>query len=53
MRDQIVLACESCKRKNYRTSRNKKLSTDKLARNREKYPVQKAKGRATKYVDFD
>ena len=32
MRDQIVLACEGCKRKNYRTSRNKKLSTDKLAR---------------------
>ena len=28
-------------------------ATDKLARNREKYPVQKAKGRATKYVDFD
>ena len=25
----------------------------KLARNREKYPVEKAKGRATKYVDFD
>ena len=26
---------------------------DKLAINREKYPVEKAKGRATKYVDFD
>ncbi|MEO8303234.1 MAG: nucleotide pyrophosphohydrolase [Betaproteobacteria bacterium] len=26
---------------------------DKLALNREKYPVDKAKGRATKYVDFD
>lgn len=30
MRDQIVLACEECKRKNYRASRNKKLSTEKL-----------------------
>ena len=28
-------------------------ATAKLARNREKYPVDKAKGRATKYVDFD
>ena len=26
---------------------------DKLAQNREKYPVEKAKGRATKYVDLD
>ncbi len=26
---------------------------DKLVINREKYPVEKAKGRATKYVDFD
>ena len=26
---------------------------DKLAHNREKYPVEKAKGRATKYVDLD
>jgi dCTP diphosphatase len=26
---------------------------DKLAINREKYPVEKAKGRATKYVDLD
>ena len=25
----------------------------KLAQNREKYPVDKARGRATKYVDFD
>lgn len=32
MRDQIVLACEECKRKNYRASRNKKLSTEKLSR---------------------
>jgi large subunit ribosomal protein L33 len=31
MRDEIVLACEKCKRKNYRASRNKKLSTEKLA----------------------
>jgi large subunit ribosomal protein L33 len=30
MRDQIFLACEECKRKNYRASRNKKLTTDKL-----------------------
>ena len=28
-------------------------ATEKLAQNREKYPVDKAKGRATKYVDFD
>ena len=28
-------------------------ATDKLAQNREKYPVEKAKGRATKYVDLD
>ena len=28
-------------------------ATGKLARNREKYPVDKAKGRATKYVDLD
>src|SRR5512134_3685987 len=26
---------------------------DKLVQNREKYPVEKAKGRATKYVDLD
>ena len=26
---------------------------DKLALNREKYPVDKARGRATKYVDLD
>ena len=28
-------------------------ATDKLAQNRRKYPVDKARGRATKYVDFD
>jgi dCTP diphosphatase len=27
-------------------------ATDKLAQNRRKYPVEKAKGRATKYVDL-
>ena len=32
MRDEIVLACEQCKRKNYRASRNKNLSTEKLER---------------------
>jgi len=32
MRDEIVLACGDCKRKNYRTSRNKRLSADKLER---------------------
>lgn len=26
---------------------------DKLVQNREKYPIEKAKGRATKYVDLD
>jgi large subunit ribosomal protein L33 len=30
MRDEIVLACDQCKRKNYRASRNKKLSAEKL-----------------------
>jgi NTP pyrophosphatase (non-canonical NTP hydrolase) len=28
-------------------------ATDKLALNREKYPVEKAKGRATKYLDLE
>jgi dCTP diphosphatase len=28
-------------------------ATDKLAINREKYPVEKAKGRATKYLDLE
>ena len=28
-------------------------ATDKLAVNREKYPVEKAKGRATKYLDLE
>jgi len=28
-------------------------ATDKLVLNREKYPVEKAKGRAVKYVDLD
>ena len=28
----INLACEECKRRNYRASRNKKVSTDKLER---------------------
>ncbi len=32
MRDEILLSCDVCKRKNYRTSRNKKLSTEKLER---------------------
>ena len=32
MRDEIVLACEECKRKNYRASRNKKLTPEKLER---------------------
>jgi len=31
MRDQIVLACDVCKRKNYRASRNKKRTAEKLA----------------------
>ncbi|RMD84207.1 MAG: 50S ribosomal protein L33 [Candidatus Dadabacteria bacterium] len=31
MRDQIVLACDVCKRKNYRASRNKKRTVEKLA----------------------
>ena len=30
MRDAIFLACDECKRRNYRASRNKKLKTDKL-----------------------
>ena len=30
MRDAIFLACDECKRRNYRASRNKKLKTEKL-----------------------
>ena len=30
MRDLITLNCESCKRKNYTTTKNKKSMTDKL-----------------------
>ncbi|HIF63858.1 MAG TPA: 50S ribosomal protein L33 [Deltaproteobacteria bacterium] len=32
MRDEIVLACSDCKRKNYRASRNKRLTNEKLER---------------------
>ena len=32
MRDAIFLACDDCKRRNYRASRNKKVSTEKLER---------------------
>jgi large subunit ribosomal protein L33 len=31
MRDLITLNCDSCKRKNYTTSKNKKTMTDKLS----------------------
>jgi large subunit ribosomal protein L33 len=31
MRDLITLVCDSCKRKNYTTTKNKKTTTDKLA----------------------
>jgi large subunit ribosomal protein L33 len=30
MRDIISLACENCKRRNYTTTRNKKIAKDKL-----------------------
>ena len=30
MRDLIALACDSCKRRNYTTSKNKKKQTDKF-----------------------
>jgi large subunit ribosomal protein L33 len=30
MRDIVSLACEACKRKNYTTTRNKKLAKEKL-----------------------
>jgi large subunit ribosomal protein L33 len=30
MRDLVTLNCESCKRKNYTTTKNKKLMTDKI-----------------------
>jgi large subunit ribosomal protein L33 len=30
MREIITLACGQCKQRNYRTTRNKKTSTDKL-----------------------
>ena len=32
MRDQILLRCEGCKRKNYRASRNRTLGEEKLSR---------------------
>ncbi|MFP6626395.1 MAG: 50S ribosomal protein L33 [Deltaproteobacteria bacterium] len=32
MREQIILSCDGCKRKNYRASRNKKKTEEKLAR---------------------
>jgi large subunit ribosomal protein L33 len=31
MRDLIALACESCKQRNYTTTKNKKKQTDKFA----------------------
>jgi large subunit ribosomal protein L33 len=31
MRDLISLQCEQCKRRNYTSSKNKKISTEKLA----------------------
>lgn len=31
MRDLITLICDTCRRKNYTTSKNKKTTTDKLA----------------------
>jgi large subunit ribosomal protein L33 len=31
MRDLITFVCESCKRKNYTSTKNKKKTTDKLA----------------------
>jgi large subunit ribosomal protein L33 len=31
MRDLISLVCETCKRKNYTSTKNKKKTTDKLA----------------------
>ncbi len=30
MRENITLACSQCKQRNYRTSKNKKTTTDKL-----------------------
>jgi len=32
MRDIIILACESCKRRNYTTTKNKRKTPDKLVR---------------------
>ena len=31
MRDNIVLACTECKRRNYNTTKNKKKTTERLA----------------------
>ena len=31
MRDQVTLACNDCKRRNYATSKNKKKTTERLA----------------------
>jgi len=33
-RDIITLACTECKRRNYSTTKNKKLSTGRLERNK-------------------
>ncbi len=31
MRDNIILACTKCKRRNYTTTKNKKKQTDRVA----------------------
>jgi len=30
MRDQVILACEECKRRNYTTTKNKRLHPDRI-----------------------
>ena len=34
MRDKVTLRCEACKQRNYMTTKNKKLTTGKLAFNK-------------------
>ena len=45
MRDLITLNCESCKRKNYTTSKNKKTKPEKMV-------IKKFDPVARKHVDY-
>jgi len=45
MRDLITLNCESCKRKNYTTSKNKKTMPEKMS-------IMKFDPKARKHVEY-